>query len=94
MTEARYPLRVAHRKAYSDVHDAAGDLVRREHYHPSFIYDPDQRRALQRLIDRQVAAENARAGFGATEPTAAGLQYVMPGCERDRDRGPVQGDLF
>lgn len=30
----------------------------------------------------------------ATEPTQAGLQYVMPGCEKDRTRGPSQLDLF
>jgi len=30
----------------------------------------------------------------ATEPTEQGLQYVIPGCEKDRTRGPVQGDLF
>lgn len=30
----------------------------------------------------------------ATEPTEAGLQYVMPGCEKDRSRGPVQTELF
>lgn len=30
----------------------------------------------------------------ATEPTEAGLQYVVPGCEKDRSRGPVQMDLF
>jgi len=30
----------------------------------------------------------------ATEPTEAGLQYVLPGCERDKSRGPAQADLF
>ena len=30
----------------------------------------------------------------ATEPTAAGLQYVMPGCEKDQSRGPSQMSLF
>lgn len=30
----------------------------------------------------------------ATEPTPAGLQYVMPGCEKDQTRGPVQMSLF
>ena len=30
----------------------------------------------------------------ATEPTHAGLQYVMPGCEKDQTRGPAQMSLF
>lgn len=30
----------------------------------------------------------------ATEPTEQGNQYVIPGCEKDRSRGPAQGDLF
>jgi len=30
----------------------------------------------------------------ATEPTEQGLQYVMPGCEKDKTRGPTQADLF
>jgi hypothetical protein len=30
----------------------------------------------------------------ATEPTPSGLQYTIPGCEKDRSRGPVQMDLF
>ena len=30
----------------------------------------------------------------ATEPTEQGNQYVLPGCEKDRSRGPSQGDLF
>lgn len=30
----------------------------------------------------------------ATEPTDQGLQYVMPGCEKDRSRGSKQADLF
>jgi len=30
----------------------------------------------------------------ATEPTPSGLQYTIPGCEKDRTRGPVQMDLF
>lgn len=30
----------------------------------------------------------------ATEPTEQGLQYVIPGCEKDRTHGPKQGDLF
>ena len=34
-----------------------------------------------------------RMGY-ATEPTDQGLQYVIPGCEKDRTRGPKQGDLF
>jgi hypothetical protein len=29
-----------------------------------------------------------------TEPTEQGLQYIMPGCEKDRARGPKQSDLF
>lgn len=37
--------------------------------------------------------DHGRAGF-ATEPTEQGNQYVMPGCEKDRSRGPAQGDLF
>jgi hypothetical protein len=37
-----------------------------------------------------------RRGVGplATEPTQAGLQYVMPGCEKDQTRGPSQMSLF
>jgi hypothetical protein len=30
----------------------------------------------------------------ATEPTEQGNQYVMPGCEKDRSRGPRQMDMF
>lgn len=30
----------------------------------------------------------------ATEPTPAGNQYVLPGCEKDKRRGPSQMDLF
>jgi hypothetical protein len=30
----------------------------------------------------------------STEPTPAGLQYVMPGCEKDQKRGPVKMSLF
>jgi hypothetical protein len=30
----------------------------------------------------------------STEPTSAGLQYVMDGCQKDRTRGPVQMDMF
>ncbi len=30
----------------------------------------------------------------ATEPTEQGLQYVMPGCEKDRTRGPAQMSFF
>ncbi len=30
----------------------------------------------------------------ATEPTEQGNQYVIPGCERDKSRGPEQPDLF
>lgn len=29
-----------------------------------------------------------------TEPTPQGNQFVMPGCERDKSRGPKQMDLF
>ena len=29
-----------------------------------------------------------------TEPTPQGNQYVMPGCERDKSRGPAQMDLW
>jgi hypothetical protein len=29
-----------------------------------------------------------------TEPTPIGNQYVIPGCEKDKTRGPVQPDLF
>jgi hypothetical protein len=32
--------------------------------------------------------------IAATEPTPSGLQYTIPGCEKDRSRGPVQMDLF
>ena len=28
------------------------------------------------------------------EPTEAGNQLVIPGCAKDRTRGPAQGDLF
>ncbi len=37
-------------------------------------------------------ARIARVAFA--EPTEAGLQYVIPGCERGRSRGPAQGSLF
>lgn len=29
-----------------------------------------------------------------TEPTDQGNQYVIPGCEHDRSRGPSQMDMF
>lgn len=29
-----------------------------------------------------------------TEPTEAGNQYVLPGCEKEKTRGPTQADLF
>lgn len=29
-----------------------------------------------------------------TEPTPIGNQYVIPGCEKDKSRGPKQPDLF
>jgi hypothetical protein len=43
----------------------------------------------------RIAAEKAapREAF-ATEPTEQGNQFVIPGCEKDRTRGPKQGDLF
>jgi len=28
------------------------------------------------------------------EPTPAGNQFVIPGCAKDRTRGPEQGDMF
>ncbi len=30
----------------------------------------------------------------ATEPTPAGNQFIIPGCEKDKTRGPTQADLF
>lgn len=30
----------------------------------------------------------------ATEPTEQGLQFIIPGCERDNSRKPGQLDLF
>lgn len=35
-----------------------------------------------------------KAARPATEPTPAGLQYIMPGCEKDQTRGPAQMSLF
>lgn len=49
------------------------------------------------LPGEEAVAESAAARANrecATEPTPEGLQYVMPGCEKDRSRGPAQGDLF
>lgn len=43
---------------------------------------------------RDAAATIAAGARLTTEPTPAGLQYVMPGCEKDRSRGPRQLDLF
>lgn len=44
--------------------------------------------------DRQQIEIAPPAQMPATEPTRAGLQYVMQGCEKDRTRGPAQMDLF
>lgn len=30
----------------------------------------------------------------ATEPTNQGNQFILPGCEKDKRRGPKQMDLF
>lgn len=30
----------------------------------------------------------------ATEPTEQGSQYIIPGCEKDKTRGPKQMELF
>lgn len=43
-------------------------------------------------LDAMLATKRARRA--ATEPTPEGLQYVMPGCEKDRTRGPAQLSLF
>lgn len=50
------------------------------------------------LVDKDGAArfirrDNIADGF-ATEPTEQGNQYVIPGCEKDKTRGPKQMDLF
>jgi hypothetical protein len=39
-------------------------------------------------------AKSYGLGGYSTEPTEQGNQYVIPGCEKDRTRGPTQGDLF
>lgn len=44
------------------------------------------------LIDFTIAA--AKITAPATEPTPIGLQYVIPGCEKDQSRGPAQFNLF
>lgn len=46
----------------------------------------------RRLSERELSLHLSKQA--ATEPTPAGLQYVMPGCDKDRSRGPVQMDLF
>ena len=46
---------------------------------------PDRELGMQRKITRRELA---------TEPTPAGLQFVMPGCEKDQTRGPKQLSLF
>jgi hypothetical protein len=43
---------------------------------------------------RTLLADLDRRSAFATEPTEQGNQYVMPGCEKDRSRGPRQMDLF
>ncbi len=48
----------------------------------------------------KAAAERARVRLERTgsafetEPTPIGNQHVIPGCERDKSRGPKQMDLF
>ena len=48
---------------------------------------------LSRRLARAAGVIAAPAAL-ATEPTQAGLQYVIPGCERDQSRGPAQLSLF
>jgi len=40
------------------------------------------------------AAPAYLAGVFQTEPTEQGNQYVIPGCEKDKTRGPKQMDFF
>lgn len=48
--------------------------------------------ATRRQFQAEIAALLSEA---ATEPTPIGLQYVIPGCEKDRSRNPKpQLDLF
>lgn len=51
--------------------------------------DPQWRDGLDALADKLDAMREP-----ATEPTPEGLQYVVPGCEKDRRRGPEQMELF
>lgn len=48
--------------------------------------------------DREYALATLATGnaplMPATEPTPIGLQYVIPGCEKDQTRGPAQMSLF
>lgn len=43
---------------------------------------------------RDLLAQLDRRAAFATEPTDQGNQYVIPGCEKDKSRGPSQMDLF
>lgn len=45
-------------------------------------------------VHRDNIAKVERAAPLPWEATAAGLQYVVPGCEKDPDKGPAQGALF
>jgi hypothetical protein len=57
---------------------------------------PPVTRELWKVWQHQARAIIKGDEFGgpATEPTEAGLQYVIPGCEKDRTRGPIQMTLF
>lgn len=55
----------------------------------------DLRREGDLRFAAMLAEQDARQAKAlATEPTDQGLQYVIPGCEKDKTRGPKQMDLF
>jgi len=52
-------------------------------------------RDLQRRFKADYEARQEGAHYSPTEPTQAGLQYVIPGCEKDQSRNPnKQMELF
>jgi hypothetical protein len=54
-----------------------------------FIGRLDAHEAVKLLHDLRYGADEP-----VTEPTEQGNQFVIPGCERDKSRGPKQMDLF
>lgn len=56
--------------------------------------DPDNFWIDDNTGERVNARTGGRTKPFATEPTEQGNQLVIPGCEKDKTRGPKQMDLF